>query len=425
MPSRSADQPTRTSSADGDGSAPTGVRPAALHRVTRWRNGGGSTAEVVVHPRDVGPADFAWRVSIADLAGSGPFSAFPGADRIFTLATDARADFTVDGARHQVARYQPFSFSGDSQTDCQLTGGPAWAVNVMTRRGTATATIHVFEAREPVTPAPDAGGATVLVVLDGTGTANVPSAAPSLLAPRDAVVADLGTPPIQFIPTGEPSPSSRSSSCARPAILPPNRTTHGQVGDRAAGVTHFWPECGLRSSPVTAHRRPRQAEQTARHECHVYDLTAGHEDLPAVNVAYAMTCGSYESDVILGLWRSRRPRDFDTWLSNLKRAGGPALSRAAALLAALRRLPEKPVRESATFKRVRQARRHELWRAAHPFDPQVAVRIICWFPDLQTIVVALVGGDKRVIGDIWYDSATVRAEAAVDQWLRENSGRMA
>jgi hypothetical protein len=40
-------------------------------------------------------------------------------------------------------------------------------------------------------------------------------------------------------------------------------------------------------------------------------------------------------------------------------------------------------------------------------------------------VVALVRGDKRVIGDIWYDSATVRAEAAVDQWLRENPGRMA
>jgi len=91
----------------------------------------------------------------------------------------------------------------------------------------------------------------------------------------------------------------------------------------------------------------------------------------------------------------------------------------------LRELPTKPTEESATFKRVRQAHRHELWRVAHPFDPQVAIRIICWFPDPQTVVVVLVGGDKKVIGDIWYDSATRRAEAAIDQWHRENPGRMA
>jgi len=71
---------------------------------------------------------------------------------------------------------------------------------------------------------------------------------------------------------------------------------------------------------------------------------------------------------------------------------------------------------------VRQARHHEIWRVAHPYDPAVAVRVLCWFPDDHTVVVALIGGDKAPIGDIWYDSATTtRAEAAVDQWLREHT----
>jgi hypothetical protein len=79
--------------------------------------------------------------------------------------------------------------------------------------------------------------------------------------------------------------------------------------------------------------------------------------------------------------------------------------------------------ETATLKRVRQARNHAIWRVAHPYDPAVAIRILCWFPDDGTGVVALIGGDKAGISDVWYESATVRAEAAVDQWIRENQPR--
>ncbi len=60
-----------------------------------------------------------------------------------------------------------------------------------------------------------------------------------------------------------------------------------------------------------------------------------------------------------------------------------------------------------------------MWRVAHPYDPAVAIRVLCWFPNDKTVVVALVGGDKSGIGDNWYDSATVRAEAAIDDWLRQ------
>lgn len=99
--------------------------------------------------------------------------------------------------------------------------------------------------------------------------------------------------------------------------------------------------------------------------------------------------------------------------------GGPALGWTLALLSMLQELEEPPAEESASMKRVRQARRHVLWRLAHPYDPQTAVRLIVWFPSSHRVVVTLVGFDKAKLGDVWYDSATIRAESMVDQWLRE------
>jgi hypothetical protein len=113
------------------------------------------------------------------------------------------------------------------------------------------------------------------------------------------------------------------------------------------------------------------------------------------------------------------PEEFDRWLTNVEKQGGRLLATTVAMLQALTDLPAKPTEESATFKRVRQARRHELWRVAHPFDPDFAVRIICWFPTGQSVVIALVGFDKKTIGDVFYASAAVRGEALVDAWLRQ------
>jgi hypothetical protein len=60
-----------------------------------------------------------------------------------------------------------------------------------------------------------------------------------------------------------------------------------------------------------------------------------------------------------------------------------------------------------------------LWRVVHPFDPEVAVRIICWFPAEDQVVIALIGFDKKAIGDVFYASAAARGEALADAWLRQ------
>ena len=93
------------------------------------------------------------------------------------------------------------------------------------------------------------------------------------------------------------------------------------------------------------------------------------------------------------------------------------------LLRSLAKLETKPIHESPTFKRVRQARRHELWRVGHPYHASVAVRIIVWFPSSEKAVLALFAFDKAKLGDIWYDRATRESEAILDQWCRENPKR--
>lgn len=132
-----------------------------------WKNGGGLTREIASSPRHAGMQDFAWRVSLADVAEPGPFSRFEGVDRIITLVDGPGMVLTVDGTSHTVAeRYAPFPFPGDAATDCRLLGGPLVDFNVMVRRGRATAQVEIVRDRVAL---PALAETTLLVVvLDGS-----------------------------------------------------------------------------------------------------------------------------------------------------------------------------------------------------------------------------------------------------------------
>ena len=59
---------------------------------------------------------------------------------------------------------------------------------------------------------------------------------------------------------------------------------------------------------------------------------------------------------------------------------------------------------------------------SHAYHPQVAVRLICWFPpDTGTVVVALFAVDKARPGDVFYDGVAARADPLIDQWKRETA----
>ena len=111
------------------------LQPADYARMP-WKDGGGQTTEIAVHPAGATLADFDWRVSIADITADGPFSGFPGVDRTLVLLSGAGVRLT--GTTHTAelrVPYEPYAFSGDDATACALVDGPVRDFNLMLRRG--------------------------------------------------------------------------------------------------------------------------------------------------------------------------------------------------------------------------------------------------------------------------------------------------
>lgn len=111
-----------------------------------WKNGGGVTLELAVDPPGATlETGFRWRLSTAEVAASGPFSAFPGLDRwLFLLEGEGfDLDFGPRGQVHLVDPLDPVRFSGDWPATATLVGGPSTDFNLMadprTCRAEATA----------------------------------------------------------------------------------------------------------------------------------------------------------------------------------------------------------------------------------------------------------------------------------------------
>ena len=122
-----------------------------------WKNGGGVTREIASWPPGAGMDDFQWRLSIATVAASGPFSAFAGIDRIITLLDGpgvrlASGDGAID---HLLNRpLEPFPFAGEAAIHGTVLGGASSDFNVMTRRSLLRAELNVLRASAAVESAP-------------------------------------------------------------------------------------------------------------------------------------------------------------------------------------------------------------------------------------------------------------------------------
>ncbi|WP_244548458.1 HutD/Ves family protein [Bosea vaviloviae] len=102
-----------------------------------WKNGGGTTTEIAVHPQGASLDAFDWRISMAHVGGDGPFSSFPGIDRTLAVlrGNGIRLAFS-DGETITLDRQtKPFAFAADRAVAGQLVAGPIDDLNVMSRRG--------------------------------------------------------------------------------------------------------------------------------------------------------------------------------------------------------------------------------------------------------------------------------------------------
>lgn len=112
-----------------------------------WKNGGGTTREIVCAPAGADMDGFDWRVSIATIDRSGPFSAFVGIDRVIMLLDGAGVRLHSSDGRieHRLDQpYVPFAFAGDVALDSDLLAGTSTDFNVMSRRSRLSADVRVL-----------------------------------------------------------------------------------------------------------------------------------------------------------------------------------------------------------------------------------------------------------------------------------------
>ncbi|GLG84443.1 HutD/Ves family protein [Acinetobacter calcoaceticus] len=94
-----------------------------------WKNGAGYTLEIA---RSLGDLDFDWRISMADVTTSGPFSLFPNKQRIITVLDGKGIELHVDDLPARSLKLGDiFAFHGESQVHSELVDGAIRDLNLI------------------------------------------------------------------------------------------------------------------------------------------------------------------------------------------------------------------------------------------------------------------------------------------------------
>jgi environmental stress-induced protein Ves len=172
-----------------------------IHRLTPsdarqvpWKNGRGVTHELALWPPSASfeRGDFDWRIACAGVDAAGPFSAFPGFERLLVVI-EGEGLALRHGARPalRVPRLQPHGFSGDDATSAELLAGPVTDLNVLARRGRVAARLSVLRGagHEPL------GASQVFLhLVQGVVHARVACGEPIALAAQESLWVRGGHP---------------------------------------------------------------------------------------------------------------------------------------------------------------------------------------------------------------------------------------
>lgn len=149
----------------------------ADYRRQPWANGRGFTVELA---RQDGPEGLIWRLSMATVAEDGPFSIFPGVERVLTVLTGPGFRLTGPDLDLSAAPLVPVAFPGDVAVAAVGVTAASEDFNVMTAR---------------TAPPPEVAVVTGRLRLAGAGLLAVFALGPAVvngraLAPQDLVLLD-------------------------------------------------------------------------------------------------------------------------------------------------------------------------------------------------------------------------------------------
>lgn len=117
-----------------------------------WKNGGGVTRELYRLASPEGGDGFDFRISMAKVGQSGPFSFYPGIDRVLMLVEGGgfKLSFVDRDAVLLTRPFEPVHFTGEQAIDCELLAAECLDFNVMTNRawGRTEVQVHRLPAQQ-------------------------------------------------------------------------------------------------------------------------------------------------------------------------------------------------------------------------------------------------------------------------------------
>ncbi|MCU1447731.1 HutD family protein [Cryobacterium sp.] len=165
-----------TDTAAGPASAGTTMLRAADRSASPWRNGTGSTSEILVRAGaadaatgepDTATGRFDWRLSIATVSADGPFSTFPGVDRSLMALSAAGLGITDEGAAVWLGQYDVHDFPGENSVASTGVTGETLDLNLMCDRGRRRGTLGAESVSGMGTVAAADADEVAVVFLDG------------------------------------------------------------------------------------------------------------------------------------------------------------------------------------------------------------------------------------------------------------------
>jgi hypothetical protein len=160
------------------------------YRSMPWRNGLGVTLEIAREP--AADSEFLWRLSLATVEDSGPFSSYPGYRRSVSLI--AGNGFRLDIGGQEPAILDSVGatalFSGGAYTGCTLFNGRSTDLSLMVRDpGTINSVTRIQGAAARVVPLRSGTLNAVFSLSEGTVLTLSGSAGPGSQASTEATLA--------------------------------------------------------------------------------------------------------------------------------------------------------------------------------------------------------------------------------------------
>lgn len=173
-----------------------------------WKNGGGITHEAIRVP-PTGDA-FLWRVSVAQIDSSGPFSDFAGYDRKMVLLRGRGIALEFGSGERCALRSMGdwLEFDGAMSTRCELLEGPCVDLNLMVSKSLRSAA-RIERLQEPLRVAAIHGETTLIFAIQDPLSLDGGAGQSARLGPWDlAILSDCSVHLSKLAPGEDSAPSA-------------------------------------------------------------------------------------------------------------------------------------------------------------------------------------------------------------------------